>query len=215
MKVLFLLFSFVVTSVSSAACLPNTICVGHRVMDSSNRLALVVGVNDKGVAQVKLDDRIFPVSRFSSTLSKKVECYQNICANDRVLDAADQTGIVTEVFDNGKAQVRFDDGTADIRVAVTLGKSEECIDKVCIDHNFKDLAGNTGIILELYDSGKAIVKFDHTAFPRIRTFVSLNLDASCKIKENCRPGSGAPQSSKKPTQKKPKPIDLRGGRGGR
>lgn len=197
------LFSyFIVSTTWAAACLPNSICAGQRVMDSSNRLARVIGVNPQGLAEIKLDDRAFPITRARSTLSKQVPCYQNICTDDRVLDAGDKTGIVIDVFDNGKAQVRFDDGTFDIRVAVTLGKSVECIDKVCIDHDFKDLSGNTGVILELYDSGKAIVKFDHTAFPRIRTFVSLNLKASCKIRENCVPGAANAKPEEPKTPKK-------------
>lgn len=208
MKTIILLCSFFAASISSAACLPNTLCAGDRVMDSANRLALVLSVSNQGVAQIKLDDRTFPVTRAVTALSKKINCYQNICAEDRVLDAADQIGSVTEVFDNGKAQVKFDNGTVDIRIAVTLGKSVDCVEKVCVDHNIQDVGNNPGIILEIFDSGKALVKFDHSVFPRVRNFLSLNIQASCKIKENCTVIN--PVQLPKQPQQKPKPIGFRG-----
>lgn len=208
MKTIVLLCSFFAASISSAACLPNTLCAGDRVMDSANRLASVLSVSNQGVAQIKLDDRTFPVNRAVSALSKKINCYQNICTEDRILDGAEQTGTVAEVFDNGKVQIKFDNGTVDIRIAVTLGKSVECVEKVCVDHNIKDVGNNPGIILELFDSGKALVKFDHSAFPRVRNFLSLNIKASCKIKENCTVPSPA-QTPKQP-QQRPKPVGYRG-----
>jgi hypothetical protein len=207
-KAIILLSSFFAASISMADCLPNTLCVGDHVMDSSNRLAQVLEVSDKGIATIRLDERTFPVTRAVSALSKAIKCYQTVCTDDRVLDAADQTGVVTAVFDNGKAQVKFDNGTTDIRVAVTLGKSVECVEKICVDQNVKDLANNTGVILELFDSGKALVKFDQSVFPRVRSFLALNIQASCKIKENCVVTTPA-QTPKQP-QQKPKPVGLRG-----
>jgi preprotein translocase subunit YajC len=209
-KAIILLSSFFAASISLADCLPNTLCAGDRVMDSSNRLALVLEVSDQA-AKIKLDDRTFPVTRSITSLAKKTKCYQNVCADDRVLDGAEQMGVVTNVFDNGKAQVKFDNGTVDIRIAVTLGKSVQCIDKICVEQNIKDLGGNPGIILELFDSGKALVRFDHSVFPRVRTFLSLNIQANCKIRENCFVTTPV-QVPKQPQQQRPPPLGRRGGK---
>lgn len=209
MKTIIFLASFFAASISMADCLPNTLCVGDRVMDSSNRLAQVLEVVDLGVVKIKLDGRAFPVNRAVAALSKKTKCYQGVCADDRVLDLADQMGTVAEVFENGKAFVKFENGKSDIRVAVTLGKSVECIGKVCVNQDVKDLSRNPGIIVELFDSGKVLVKFDHTVFPRVRTFLSMDIQAPCKIKENCTVTAPA-QAPKQPQQQKPPQLGRRG-----
>jgi preprotein translocase subunit YajC len=190
-----------------AACLQNEICVGDRVMESANRLANVLEVSEQGVAVLKLDDKMFAVNRAVSSLSKKIKCYQNICGGDRVLDGAEQIGTVTEVFDNGKAQVKFETGASDIRIAITLGKSVECIEKVCVQQNIKGAGDNAGTILELFDSGKVLVKLDNSVFPRVRSFLSLDIQAPCKIKENCMVPT--PVQNPKPSQRPPKPGGLR------
>lgn len=84
------------------------ICAGDRIVDSSNNVGKAVEVFDNGKAKVSLDGYYNYYIRNIQNLGKGYRCIENVCEGDRIIDSANNTGRVVELFDNGKAKVSLD-----------------------------------------------------------------------------------------------------------
>lgn len=103
------------------------ICVGDRIVDSSENVGTVKEVFDNGKARVDLDRYTGTYIRQVNTLGKGFSCIESVCVNDRMIDSSQKTGRILELFDNGKARVDFDRYTGTyIRSFVSLGIQLNC-----------------------------------------------------------------------------------------
>jgi hypothetical protein len=158
-------------------------CCGDLVIDTSNDLGRVVEVFTNGQARVNYDHYgVYPVS--INKLSKATSCSAHICVGDRTMDTSNDVGTVKEVFDNGKAQVKYDKYGLYIVEINKLGKGWRCIENACVGDRVMDTSNDTGSILELFDNGKARVNYDHYGVYPV-DFSKLGLRLNCRLRDNC------------------------------
>lgn len=84
------------------------ICMGDRIIDSSNYVGKAVEVFDNGRAKVSLDGYNIYYIRGISELGKGYRCIENFCKGDRIIDSSNYTGKAEEIFDNGQVKVSLD-----------------------------------------------------------------------------------------------------------
>jgi len=92
-------------------------------------------------------------------------CNTSLCSGDRVVfeNEKGDTGVVLEVFNNGKATVDWDDFLKNSTVPTnTLSKSVICNEYACRDNRvvFSNSKGDTGKVLEVFENGQVKVDWD-------------------------------------------------------
>lgn len=99
------------------------------------------------------------------SFSSAFACSQSLCNGSRVMynNSNNDTGIVVEVFNSGKARVNWDNYTQDSVVnSHDLSKSTICSNNVCVDNRvvFNNANNDTGVVLEVFQNGKATIDWD-------------------------------------------------------
>lgn len=84
------------------------LCVGNRVLDNANDVGTIHEIFANGKVNVKFDRFSKIYTKLSSDLGKGYRCVEAACVRDRIIDNSNDSGIILEVFDNGKAKVKFD-----------------------------------------------------------------------------------------------------------
>lgn len=92
------------------------LCVGERFMDRDGHIGVVLDVSDHGTARVRFDrhETYGGDYRDVRKLSRWTQCVGDLCVGDRVRhtayygDHSLESGTVVELFENGRARVRFD-----------------------------------------------------------------------------------------------------------
>jgi hypothetical protein len=160
-------------------------CINDIVIDDLDKIGKILETftNDKIKVQIRGSE--FSSVKNLKDLSKSTTCYKKFCVNARLNDPSQdwgRTGVIVEVFNNGKAVVKIDGGQSfvnggkayleivDLNLKKSLGIGSECVDGACVKGrviDLKDRWDRTGVIVEVFDNGKARVKFDRETYPTI------------------------------------------------
>ena len=187
---LFLFTSLFLFGFVSLACPPTGLKAGDRVFDTLvEKIGTVHETFENGKVSIRFDDLNFISTRGIENLSKSTDCLKNFCKKSRIIHSMDKVGTLKEIFENGKAAVHLDhltQSTVVITEIEALGKGYRCIERVCRDTRLIHSPTNSPVtVVELFDNGKALVKFSNIQEPQVMSFDSLGIKLGCSLRKDC------------------------------
>ncbi len=84
------------------------ICVGDNIIDSKGYSGNILYIFENGVVRAKFDGYGALEKRKMSELSKEVDCIQNFCRNNRIIDSSGYVGTIKRVYSSGQVKAVFD-----------------------------------------------------------------------------------------------------------
>ena len=180
---LFLAFS----TFAQGDCSGRQLCPGSRVLSPNETTGTVLEVFSNGMVTVKFDAFAGTHTRSEDSLSKAKRCVSGICVSHRILSSNDTPGEIREVFTNGKATMTFEGYSGlYVRHVSTLGLSTNCLATACTGDRVISSNGTPGTILEIFDSGRAKIRFDGYSGTYLRGLSDLGHSVTCSLGNPCR-----------------------------
>lgn len=138
------------------------VCKKGRVIDTRDVPGTVAEVFTNGVACVRFDNSLSCIPQKITELGVGVKCHKDICKNSRVIRSGNVPGTVKEIFTNGVAYVRFDNGLSYTpHKAAELGVGVDCFKGICKKDRIIDTRNVPGTVVEIFTNGITRVLFDN------------------------------------------------------
>jgi hypothetical protein len=87
----------------------SSICLNDRVIDYRDHTGFVQIIYSNYTAVVQYDDDTTNMMDIQQ-LAREVQCLHGFCEGDRVRDDEGYLGHITDLFENGQAEVKYDNG---------------------------------------------------------------------------------------------------------
>lgn len=158
---------------------------GDRIITSGNYPGNIVEIFTSGKATVKLDgysgNSVYNLSTLSSSTNNGGGNgggnYSRLQPGDRIITSGDYTGVVKEVFSNGKIKVTLDgySGLNDYNESA-LSKAVYCTGRVCTGDRIITSGDYTGLVKESFENGKVKISLD--GYSSLSTYTDTSISRS-------------------------------------